>query len=117
MKLIALLLFLVSTQSFACDKAQLRRDVFSLFSKGLEIQDPSGTVAATTTLREMSLTDNMLRIRGEDFFLTRLLFDVVWAGGVREEKEILLAAIVDVPSCRIESFEGGELFGSSASPI
>lgn len=117
MKVFAFLSLFISTSLFACDIQEIRKDVFSHFKTQIAVESSLGEQKAVSTLKEMSLTDSLMRIRGEEFFITKLVFDILWANGIREEREILMAALVDRASCRIESFESGDILGSTTSSL
>lgn len=115
MKFSALFFLLISSTSFACDLKGIRADVFSHFKNKIPVTSELGEQKGLSTLKEIYVTDTMMRLRGEDFFITKLVFDILWSGGVKEEKEVLMAAVVDMANCRVESFESGEVLGSSIS--
>lgn len=115
MKFILLFLLVFSQAASACDVGGLRKEILSQFVKDSPVTNEVGEKQATTVLKEMYLTDTMLRIRGEDFFMMRMVFEIAWNHGVKEEKEMLLAAIVDLASCKIESYETGDILGSTVS--
>ena len=115
MKFLALILVFVAQSALACEVQDLRKEVFSYFTKNMPVENALGEKQALTTLKEMYLTDSMMRIRGEDFFITRLVFDILWKDGQKEEREILMAAVVDMANCKVETFESGSVLGSTIS--
>lgn len=115
MKRIVLILCLLTQSAFACDTRELRKEIFGMFEKDMPVSSQLGEKRAVSTLKEITLTDSLLHVRGEDFFITRLVFEILWASGLRQEKEILLAALVDLNGCRLESFDAGDVLGSSTS--
>ncbi len=115
MKAFVIFFLLLTQTSFACEIKEIRKDLFSHFKSSIPISSPMGEHAGISTLKEIALTDTMMRLRGEDFFITKLVFDILWTNGMREEKEILMAAVIDMAGCRIESFESGDIMGASIS--
>jgi hypothetical protein len=83
----------------------------------MPVENHLGEKRGTTTLKEISMTDSLMRLRGEDFFITKLVFEILWANGVKEKKEFLSAAVVDMTTCRLESFEAGDVLGSTISTL
>lgn len=113
--LFVFLVLFVSQTTFACDLKGLRKDIFGHFSKEFPVTNKLGEKQGSGTLSEITLSDSVMNIRGENFYITKLVFDILWANGQNEKKEILMAAIVDLATCRLESFESGEVVGSSAT--
>jgi hypothetical protein len=115
MKFFALLVFVISSSTFACDLKEIRKDVVAHFKADLPVSSVVGEHKGVTKFKEMHLTDTMMRLRGEDFFITKLVFDILWSNGVKEEKEVLMAAVVDMANCRVENYEAGDVLGASIS--
>ncbi len=116
MKLFTLILFLLSTSAFACDHAELRKEVFKYFRE-IPVSTGIGDTRSMSVLKEVTLTDNMLRVRGENFFVTKMIFEILWAKQKKETREVLMVAVVDLAACKIESYESGDILGSSISGI
>ncbi len=115
MKLMIFITLIFFQSAFSCELKEIRKEVFGHFAKDIPFEGPPGKRSATTVLKEFYLTDTMMRLRGENFFITRMVFDIVRDNGLREEKEMLLAAVVDLASCKVESYESGDILGSSLS--
>lgn len=115
MKVVALIFLILAQSAFACDVNELRKEIFGHFEKGVPLENQLGEKQAVTTLKEFYLTDSMMRLRGEDFLISRMVFNILWKGGKLEEREMLFATVVDLASCKVESYEAGDIFGSTVS--
>ena len=115
MKVVAFIFLILTQSAVACNVNELRKEIFGHFVKGVPLENQLGEKQATTTLKELYLTDAMMRLRGEDFLISRLVFNILWNNGVKEEREMLLAAVIDMASCKVESYESGDVFGSTIS--
>ena len=115
MKFLILFLLLVSQSALACDVQDLRKEVLAQFEKGMPMENYLGDQRAKTNIKDIQVTDSLMNIRGESLFMSKLVFNILWANGVKEEKEILMAAVVDLATCKLEKFEDGEVLGSSIS--
>ncbi|MFL5785786.1 MAG: hypothetical protein ACJ76H_14305, partial [Bacteriovoracaceae bacterium] len=96
MKMLALIVLFITQSALACEVKELRKDVFTFFKQHVPVTTQLGEQKAIGKLKDMSLTDSLIHLRGEDFFMTKLVFDVLWADGEKEKREILLAAVVDM---------------------
>lgn len=115
MKVITLIILLISHSTFACDLQELRKEVQSHFQKDMPVRDVHEVQRALTNLEEVQVTDSLLNIRGESFFMTKLVFNTLWLNGIKEKKEILFATVVDLGTCQLEEFRVGEILGSTIS--
>ena len=115
MKFLILFLLLVSQSALACDVQDLRKEVLAQFEKVMPMENYLGEQQAKISMKDVLVTDNLMNIRGENFFMSKLVFNILWANGVKEEKEVLMAAVVDLATCKLEKFEDGEVLGSSIS--
>ena len=115
MKFMILFSLLFAQSVFACDIQGLRQEVQNQFKKDMPMKDGLGEQRAVTNIEEVQVTDSLMNIRGENFFMTKLVFKILWADGKNEKREILFASVVDLGTCKLEEFGEGELVGSSIS--
>ncbi len=115
MKIITFFILIFCHSVFACDIQGLRQEVQSQFKKDMPMKDGLGEQRAVTNIEEIKVTDSLINIRGESFFITKLVFNILWANGKKEDREVLFASVVDLGTCKLEEFGEGEIVGASIS--
>ncbi len=115
MKFLLFFLMFNSLSAMACDVRELRQEVLDQYQKGTSMVDILGEQKGKTTVKDIEVSDSLMSIHGENFFMSKLVFNILWANGLKEEREILMAAVVDLGTCKLEEYEGGEILGSTLS--